>query len=216
MLAILSSESMMVFLDNISSFPTVVFSFLFGVMFSFWLLSLLGVVGIDSLDLDVGEGVGEALAGFFVKCGFDRIPFSIVISLVSLFGWVICYYLVYFFFFWVPSGILQYLLGSIVLIVSFFLAIMLTNIVLRPFKSLLQRSSADGEKVILGQTAIVRSSKVTSEYGEVIVTVDGAELLLKVISLDGKVFQKGDQVIIFEKVANADRYTVISEQEFYQ
>jgi len=56
MFAILLSERMDPFYQNISSFPTAIFTFLLAVVTLYWVVAVLGLVDIDVLDFDIPDG----------------------------------------------------------------------------------------------------------------------------------------------------------------
>ncbi len=47
------------FYQNITSFPTVIFTFVLAICVLYWLLAVLGVVDIDVLDIDVDVDLGN-------------------------------------------------------------------------------------------------------------------------------------------------------------
>ncbi len=67
---------------------------------------------------------------------------------------------------------------------------------------------------MLGQTAVVRTSRVDNDFGEAVLEDGGAGLILKVRSAGEDRFTKGDRVVIFEKMGDDTVYRVISEAEF--
>ena len=69
-------------------------------------------------------------------------------------------------------------------------------------------------KNLLGQTAIVRTLRVDEGFGEVNLEDGGAGLILKVRSLNGESFKKGDRVVLLEYMVEQHTYRVISEKEF--
>lgn len=227
MFAILLTDNMDPFYQNISSFPTVFFTFFFLVVIFYWLVAVLGLVEIDVLDFDIPDGDGaldmnpdmglsnaNVLAGAMLKFGLYGVPVTIIISFVTLFGWFICYYLVHFLFAFMPDGFMSFLAGIPVLLVSLYVSVMITSVVIKPLRTLFKNSSQDTIKRVLGQSAIVRTSKVDSNFGEAVLEDGGAGLILKVRAEGEITFKKGDRVVLlqYDKVKNV--YRVISEAEF--
>jgi hypothetical protein len=84
------------FLEAATSFPSVIYSVLLGVVLVYWLLSLIGVVDIDSgpvieaelhTDADADE-IGD-FASYLMALGLNGVPFSVVVSLLVLLSWTI-------------------------------------------------------------------------------------------------------------------------------
>ena len=174
MFAILLSKGMDPFYQNIASFPTAIFTFILAICVLYWLLAVFGVVDIDILDLDgidadfeLGSEVStaNALAGVMLKFGLDGVPVTIIISFLSLFGWLASYYSVHYLSPLIPTGILYYLFGLLVLIAAFWVAVMITAIIVKLLRPFFHKVEQQTVKRVLGQSAVVRTSKVTDSFG---------------------------------------------------
>ena len=226
MFAIFLHEGMDPFYQNIASFPTVVFTFLLGVCVLFWLVAVLGMVDIDILDFgghhDFSHDLGDhdlaaeanALAGLLLRFGLHGVPVTIILSLMSLFGWLVSYYTVHFLFFLVPGDILRYVVGLGVVIGATYVSAFVTGVLIKPLRPLFKRARQESVKHVLGQTAVVRTSRVDSGFGEALLDDGGAGLILKVRATGDATFKKGDRVVLFEHLKNENIYRVVSEQEF--
>ncbi len=228
MFAILLSKGMDPFYQNIASFPTAVFTFVLAICVLYWLLAVLGVVDLDVLDIDgldidgaetdfsTGSeaSTANALAGVMLKFGLDGVPVTIIISFLSLFGWLISYYAVHFLSALIPLGIFRYLFGLLILIGAFWVAVLTTAVIIKFLKPLFQKVEQQTIKRVLGQIAVVRTSKVNKIFGEAILKDGGADLILKVRSSNDQVFAKGDKVVLLEYLQANNAYRVISEQDF--
>lgn len=228
MFAILLHESMDSFYENISSFPTVIFTFFLLLCVLFWLVAVLGFIEIDALDFDLPDGVEgdlgieanseftnpDVLAGLMLKFGLYGVPVTIIITFISLLGWVISYYAVHFTFSIVPQGAWRYLVGLPILFGSFYVSVMLTGQVIKPMRPLFKKTEQDTVKQVLGQAVVVRTSRVDSGFGEAVLEDGGAGLILKVRSSGEDIFRKGDRVVLLEYFENENMYRVIAEDEF--
>ena len=223
MFAILLSKGMDPFYQNISSFPTAIFTFILALCVLYWLLAVFGIVDIDFLDiegietdfeLDSEVSTADALTGVMLKFGLNGVPVTIIISFLSLFGWLASYYSVHFLSPLIPEGILYYLFGLLVFIAAFWLALLLTAIIVRLLRPFFYKVEQQTIKRVLGQSAVVRTSKVTGSFGEAVLNDGGAGLILKVRSINDQTFAKGDKVVLLEYLANENIYRVISEHDF--
>ncbi|PCJ17815.1 MAG: DUF1449 domain-containing protein [Gammaproteobacteria bacterium] len=212
---------------NITSFPTVIFTFMLALSTLFWLVAVLGFIDIEVLDFDLPDLDGQldmnpdtglsspdALAGLMLKFGLNSVPVTIVVSLISLIGWFLCYYCVHFVFPYIPEGFLYYLAGIAVFVGVLITAALMTSVVIRPLRPLFKNAQTQSVKYIVGQTAVVRTSRVDHEFGEALLEDGGAGLILKVRTIGEARFSKGDRVVLFEYVEANNYYRVISEQEF--
>ena len=230
MFAILLSEDMQPFYDNVGSFPTVFFSFFLLLCFFYWCVAVLGMVEIDALDFDFdfdldadGEidlgpnsdlATADALGLMLFKLGLYGVPLTIIISIMSLMGWFISYYIVHFFFGLVPDGIIRYLVSIGVIVGVLYFTALVTGKLINPLRPLFKKLDQETIKHVVGQTALVRTSKVTEIFGEAELDDGGAGLILKVRSTGGEEFKRGDKVVIFEYNKDENTYRVISEEEF--
>lgn len=226
MFAILLSEKMDPFYQNIASFPTVFFTFFLVVCLLYWLVAILGWVEIEVLDFDIPDvdgdlgvntdndmGNADALAGLMLKLGLNGVPVTIIISIISLIGWTLCYYIVHFLMPWVPDGLLRYAIGLPIFIGTLYVSALLTAQIIKPLRKLFLEA-APSVKHIIGQTAVVRTSRVDKGFGEATMEDGGAGLLLKVRATGDETFVKGDRVVLVEYIEKQGIYRVVSEHEF--
>jgi hypothetical protein len=227
MFAILLTEGMDPFYENISSFPTIFFSFFLLVTVVYWLVAVLGFVDIDFLDFDIPDSEGildvntetelsnpDVLAGLMLRFGLHGVPVTIIVSFIALFGWLASYYAVHFLLSMFPGGLFRFLLGLPILLGAFYAGVMVTAIVIKPLRPLFQKAQQQTVKHVLGQTAVVRTSRVDREFGEAVLADGGAGLILKVRSTGEAMFTKGDRVVLFEHLKEENVYRVVSEAEF--
>jgi hypothetical protein len=220
MFAVLLSEGMKPFYQIVASFPTIFFTVLLIVVVIYWLFTILGVFDISLLDFDIDISAdgdissANALTGLMMRFGLHGVPVTIIISLIVLFGWLLCYYLVYFLSPLFSTGLLRLLLGLPALIGSLYVAVLLTSFVIKPLRPFFHKTQQETIKRVLGQVAIVRSSVVNAQFGEVSLADGGAGLILKARTMGATEFHRGDRVVLLEYVPEQYVYRVISEQEF--
>ncbi|HFD13377.1 MAG TPA: DUF1449 domain-containing protein [Crenotrichaceae bacterium] len=216
------------FYQNISSFPTAVFTFVLAICVLYWLLAVLGVADIDILDIDgldvdgtdmdLGTGseatTANALAGLMLKFGLNGVPVTIIISFLSLFGWLISYYCVHFLSTLIPQGIIRFVFDVVILIGAFWVAVFITALIIKLIRPLFHKMEQQTIKRVLGQSAVVRTSKVTDSFGEATLNDGGAGLILKVRAGNGQTFKRGNKVVLLEYLEAENAYRVISEAEF--
>jgi len=219
MFAIFLSEEMNPFYQNISSFPTVIFTFFLLLFMLFWGGAVLGLVdvevlGVPDLDLDVDQTTPDAISGLIMKFGLHGVPITITLSILSLFGWFISYYGMYFLGDYFGAGLLQHVYGLIVFLVALVLSLKITSMIINPLRPLFKKMEQSTEKMVLGQVAVVRTSRVDEGFGEATLEDGGAGLILKVRTGAGDKFSKGDRVVLLEYLSEQNAYRVISEKEF--
>ncbi|AFU99470.1 hypothetical protein [Simiduia agarivorans] len=227
MFAILLSEKMDPFYQNIASFPTFIFTFFLLLTVLYWLVAVLGFVSIDVLDFDIPDVDGDlnagsykdlstpdVLAGLMLKFGLHGVPVTIIISLVSLVGWLISYYATHFLIAWIEPGIFRYVLGLPILLGALWGAVMTTALLIKPLRPLFLNARQQSKTYIIGQTAVIRSSYADASFGEALLADGGAGLLLNVRADEGVRFKTGDRVVIISHDEASNLYRIVSEQEF--
>lgn len=228
MFAVLLSDGMDPFYQNISSFPTLIYTILLVVCVIYWAGAVLGFVDLDIIDLDLdsfdtsGGDVGadspnstpDVLAGLMLRFGLNGVPVTVSISIMVLVGWLLCYYAVHFLFAIVPGRFLEFMVGIPVFLGSLYISARITGVLIRPLRPLFHKATQETLKQVLGQTAIVRTSRVDNDFGEAMLDDGGAGLILKVRTTGDDRFAKGDRVVIYENLSEQNVYRVISEEEF--
>lgn len=219
MLAFAIGENMTPFFQNISSFPTVFFTFLLTICLFFWLISILGFVDFDALDLpDIDAGsessMANGAAGLLMKLGLNGVPATIILSFIALFGWTISYNAIHFLHIADWATPIRWFANIGVFVISLFLAVVLTAQAIKPLRSLFNKMSNDVPKQVIGQVAIVRTSRVDEVFGEADFNDGAAGFIFKVRATDGRIFKKNDRVVLIEYLESQNAYQVISEKEF--
>lgn len=213
------------FLLTIVSFPTVFFTFFLGVAVLYWLCAAIGLVDIEVLDIDLPDVDGqvhahaehtfaETFAGILLRLGLNGVPVTIIVTFIALVGWFISYYLSYFELALFGYNWVRFIVGIPIIVFSLYLAVLITAQLIKPLRKFFAKTEQNVEKKILGQVAIVRSSKVDGQSGEANFDDGGAGLIVKVRAFGEKQFIRGDRVVLLEYLAEQHVYRVVSEEEF--
>ncbi len=157
------------------------FTILLGVMVGYWLLTLIGAVGMDSLDMDIDADAsvdgdfGDISAAMLRLVNAGMIPVTVVLSILILLMWVGVLTLN---FYLNPghSGLLA--LGFVV--AAFIAGVIGTKIITQPLVPFMRRlKEAENAAPVIGEMGIVRSIELDSIYGQVEVQrPDGAPAIL--------------------------------------
>ena len=210
-------EAFFVFITKISLYPTIVFTGLVMFVTLYWVVSLLGMADMDSVD--VGESGSDAAVsdlsstGFFtglmLKFGLYGVPLVIILSLVSLIGWLLSYLYTSFLHQNFDSGVLYYVFGTGALIFVLVVSMWLTGMIISPIRKNIARIPKRNSANNVGKIAIVRTLSVTDKHGEAELNDGGAGLILKVRSDNStSLLKKGDRVMLVAYLEETNTYRV--------
>lgn len=214
-------EAFLVFITNISLYPTIIFTGLVMFVTLYWVVSLLGLADMDSVDLgDVGGDVGGeadvsnlSSTGFFtglmLKFGLYGVPLIIILSLISLIGWLLSYLYTSFLHQNVDSGILYYVFGTGALVFVLVISMWLTGLIISPIRKNIAKIPKRNASSNIGKIAVVRTLSVTDKHGEAILNDGGAGLILKIRSdMSDNQLKQGDKVVLVAYLDDANTYRV--------
>ncbi len=223
MFAIFFHESMNPFHQTVTSFPTVIYTVLLIICALYWVIAVLGLVDLEVLDIDMDGDIDVAdsieaqtgIAGVLFKLGLNGVPLTIVLTIIAIIGWILCYYSIYFGGALIPDfWPIELAYELVILIVVTFATVMLTAQIIKPIRSLFSKLEADETKHILGQVVVVRSGIVNKDRGEALMNDGGAGLLLQIRATGDDEFVKGDEVVVIEQNKERNLFRVIAKSEF--
>ena len=223
MFAIFFHESMTPFHQTVTSFPTVIYTVLLIVCALYWVVAVAGIVDLEILDIDMdgdidaadSDSIQEGIAGLLHRLGLAGVPLTIVVTLISIVGWLLCYYSTFFGATLVPNfWPIKLVVGLIVFLVATYIAILVTAQLIKPLRTMFKKLDYDETKYILGQVVIVRSGLVDQKRGEAELDDGGAGLILNIRATGDDTFSKGDEVVVVEYIEESNLYRVVSKAEF--
>ena len=208
-------ESFLIFITKISLYPTIVFTGLVMFVTLYWMVSLLGMADMDTVDIGDASGEGSNLtssgfvSGLLLKFGLYGVPLIVILSLISLIGWLLSYFYTSFLHQNFDSGILYYLFGTGALIFVLVISMWLTGIIISPIRNKIAKIPRSNAASNIGKIAVVRTLSVTDKHGEVELNDGGAGLILKIRSdINDGSLKQGDRVMLVEYLEAANTYRV--------
>ena len=187
---------------------------LFGLVVVFWLLTLLGAVDLDTLDIDLdvetdgADGVGEGIFAVLLRfVNAHDIPVTIVLSLLSVFMWAGAILTNYYF-----NPEQNSLLAMAFLLVNLIISTLVVKFVTEPLRPFMRAIKDDGElqEPLVGMSGVVKSRVMDSSFGQVEVPRDkGAPALLNAILPEGQEpVVRVDQILVIDFDDQLDKYLV--------
>lgn len=202
---------MTLFLTTSLGYPTLAWSIVLGGLALFWLVAAIGMVGLDALDIDLGDGDA---GGMLSRLGLDGLPTLMVLGVLAFFAWALTYFTQLLALSALPD-LLRYGIGTLVLLLSPIPAVLLTALVLRPLRRFVLRMQPRPQASIAGQVAVVRTPTVDAHQGMADLDDGGAGLVLQVRS-DGQTgIVRGDRVVLVEHDTQANTWRVMPERDLH-
>lgn len=195
------------------SFPAVIFTFFLLLSLLYWCVAVVGLLDLDILDADVDSPDAGSVSGLLMRFGLNGVPVTIVVTLISLFGWFISAIASYYIMSWVPMPLLKFIVGAGILLLSLYLATLLTAQVIKPIRPAFLASSRQKNTALVGRVAVVRTGVVTETFGEATLNDGGADLIIRVRTYPDQNLKRGDRVVLLEHDPIENSYKVISEEE---
>lgn len=179
------------------------FTILLGLVILFWLLTLLGAVSSDSLDVGVdadadldgdASHLSEIPAALLRLVNAGYVPVTVVLSILILVMWIVSITFNYYFN---PGHNSMVALGFAA--AAFVLGVIATKWITQPLVPFMRRlKAAENAAPVVGGVGIVRSIRLDSEFGQVeVARPDGAPALLNArLRPDADPVSRGTEVAI--------------------
>lgn len=205
------------FLDLLTSYPGFVPSALIGALMVFWLLAVLGVLDFDSFGPHLGvhfEAHVELPGGdhpeapeALMALGLDKLPFSIVISGIVFFWWLLTLLAVSLLWSWIPLP--AWIAGTLILIAALIVGVPMAAVALRPLKPLFVVHPVAKQESVLGKVCKILTLTVDEKFGQAEVAFGtGAPLNVRVYADTPNTLTKGSTALIIDVDAKSGRYRV--------
>jgi len=182
---------------------------LLGLVVLFWIFSLLGTIGIDSLDGELdsdGADLSDLPAAMLRVVNAGAVPLTVVLSVLVLALWMLSLTLNYYFnpthsSFVAAACFLGALVGAVIL----------TKILTQPLVPLMRKlKESENSQPVIGEVGVVRSLEIDDRFGQVEVQrADGAPALLNAkLGIDAEPLPRGASVIVVSLDENTGIYLV--------
>jgi hypothetical protein len=170
------------------------------------------------LDGDVEANAdGEArnigtLASWLISLGLTGVPFSVVVSLLMLFSWVICCLAILWLIPLVPTEMLRFAAGTAICIASFALSIPVTAVCVRPLRKLFVVHRAITNADLVGRECVMFTGSVDENFGQAEIPTHGASLHIPVMARTPNNLKRGDTAIVVSYDAEKQRFLIAEKK----
>lgn len=219
----------------LSSFPSVIPSYLLAILLIYWLFSMLGLVDMgDNLEVDAGADMADgldaghtthvdgehadlhSLAGYLVALGLGGVPFSIVVSLLVFFTWLattlLHRYFLLAFGFDLIGDMLRLGMGCLVLFFSAVCSIRLAAYTIKPMRPLFVKHHARSKQSLVGLICHITTQNVNEKFGRAQVADTGVNLNIRVWASSPNTLRKDSAALILSYNEENQQYEVVATE----
>ena len=182
----------------------------------YWITVILGLFDMDTLDFDVDLDVeveveaeiGAPANGFawlnnvLVFFNLKYIPFMVWLTFLALPVWVGTVYITWLF------GLHSFLGGLVVYLPALFGGLFLAKFLTWPLVKVFKALEENVPKDAVGKIGISKTSLEGSKKGQVEVATDGNPVLVMARAAEGKIINKGEQVLVIQFLEEENLYLV--------
>lgn len=188
------------------------FTTLFGFVFLYWLLVIVGALDVDAVDFDLdfdadaegGGRWGHVVARFFHA---DEGPFMAIASLLIVFMWASAMLLNYYFN---PGR--SWWIAGLLAVPNFVASVMATKAVVLPAHCLIRRfrcGEEPAEVPLLGKICRVVTLRADAQSGQAEVEQTGTPIKINVRTADeAETLRKGDCAVIYSEDTEKNLYFI--------
>ncbi|NMG46550.1 ubiquinone biosynthesis protein [Azoarcus communis] len=192
------------------AYPTAIYSTLLGIVLCYWLLAMFGLVDFEHGGLELDGDVGDigTLASYLVAFGLGGVPFSVVVSLLTLIAWTLCSLAALWLLPLVPTVPLRLAAGTAVLLGAFALALPITARAVRPMRRLFVTHGATTNAELVGQRCRILTNSVDERFGRAEVDSRGSTYNIRVVADTPNTLTRGASAIVIDYDPANARYRV--------
>ena len=164
-----------------------------------------------TLDGEPDASEVTSLAGRLVAFGLGGVPFSIVVSILTLFSWLVCSLTSLWILPLVPTDILYFVVCTGILIGAFVAALPLSAICVRPMRGLFVKVNAISNASLVGRECRILTGGVDEKFGRAVVSDGAEEFHINVVADVPNTLKRGDAAFIVDYDGAARRYRIASK-----
>ncbi|WP_289029002.1 OB-fold-containig protein [uncultured Paraglaciecola sp.] len=201
---------MELFLNEVFSFPTIIFTVPLIVFMLFWLMAFAGLIDIEILDFD-SDSDADATSGTWIESlGLDGVPLTVALTLVDIYAFAFTYLARKYLMPLLDGVLTATAVGFIVAIFAVVIAIPFAAICCKPLRKVFHTHEAVSKKDLHGAICTVTTQTVTESFGQA--TADDG-MVYSIRANTPNDLCKGSRIVLLEFSEETDSYTVASEAE---
>ena len=202
------------FLNEIFSFPVVIYTFPLIIALLFWLTSFVGLVDMEILDFDADTDTDSdsdaATSNWLQKLGLDGVPLTVALTFVDFYAFIFTYLAKKHLLPLIDGIVTGVALGGIIALIGVIIAIPIAALCIKPLRPVFQTHEAISKNELIGSLCTVTTQRVSETFGQA-QTDDG--MILSVRAPEPNNIQKGCRIALIQFDDEKDTYSVVTEEE---
>lgn len=198
------------FLNEVFSFPTVIFTLPLLVLTLLWLMAFAGLLDLDILDFDTDTESSSVSASWLETLGLNGVPLTVSLTIIDIYAFSFTYlarkYAAPLF-----DGILTATAqGAVVAAFAIIIALPLTALCIKPLRRFFVTHEGLAKNELIGTICTLTTLTVNETFGQA-VTPDG--MVLNVRASSPNTIGKGSKIVLIDYLVLQDCYSVVTESE---
>jgi hypothetical protein len=204
------------FLNEVFSFPSVIFTIPLIVLSLLWLMAFAGLLDLDILDFDTDSDAGSdtesgsVSASWLETLGLNGVPLTVSLTFIDIYAFSFTYFARKYaapLFDGVLTATAQ---GAVVATFAIIIALPLTALCIRPLRRFFVTHEGLAKNELIGTICTLTTLTVNETFGQA-VTPDG--MVLSVRASSPNTIGKGSKIVLIDYLVLQDCYSVVTETE---
>lgn len=196
-----------------TQFPTVVFTFLLGLLALYWLLVIVRIAPLELFERDSLKE--DHLASTLVSLGFAGVPATLALTIILLIAGGLTLAIEILVLSFLPLGMLRIPVGVLVLWGTLALASPLAAAICQAMHRGLHRYRPFTRRCLLGETVVVTECQGAGEVAEGVLDNE-PNAVVKLHSKTGALPMQGQRRVLVKYLAAEGAYRSVSEQAYLE
>lgn len=204
------------FLNEVFSFPTVIFTIPLIVFTLLWLMAFAGLLDLDILDFNTDSDASTDTDGdvnsvsWLEKLGLNGVPLTVSLTLIDIYAFSFTYLARKYAAPLFDDVLTATAQGAIVAAFAIIIALPLAALCVKPLRQFFTTHEGVAKNALIGTICTLKTLTINETFGQA-VTPDG--MVLSVRSTSPNTMTKGDQIVLIDYLVEQDCYSVVTKSE---
>ncbi len=200
-------------LHAVTQFPSIVFTFLLGLLALYWLLVIIRLAPLELFERDSLKE--DHLASTLVSLGFAGVPASLALTIILTIAAALTLAIELLVLRWLPLGLIRIPVGVVVLWATLVMASPLAAGLCHALHRGLHRYRPFTRRCLLGQTVVVTERRGEGEQAFAVIDNE-PNSTIKLLSKHDALPMQGERRVLVKYLPEEGAYRSVSEQKYLE